>query len=40
MGSILTMPVVDPNRIVIGGVSREGILSVAYAGLHLSRSRE
>jgi dienelactone hydrolase len=34
VGSILTMPFVDPNRVVIGGVSRGGILSVAYAGQH------
>ena len=32
MGAILTMPFVDPSRVVIGGVSRGGILSVAYAG--------
>ena len=34
IGAILTMPFVDPNRIVIGGQSRGGILSVAYAGQH------
>ena len=34
IGSILTMPFVDPNRVVIGGASRGGILSVAYAGQH------
>jgi pimeloyl-ACP methyl ester carboxylesterase len=34
MGAILTMPFVDPSRVVIGGVSRGGILSVAYAGQH------
>lgn len=34
IGSILTMPFVDSNRIVIGGQSRGGILSVAYAGQH------
>jgi pimeloyl-ACP methyl ester carboxylesterase len=34
MATILTMPFVDPTRIVIGGVSRGGILSVAYAGQH------
>jgi pimeloyl-ACP methyl ester carboxylesterase len=34
MGAILTMPFVDRNRVVIGGQSRGGILSVAYAGQH------
>jgi pimeloyl-ACP methyl ester carboxylesterase len=34
MGAILTMPFVDHNRVVIGGQSRGGILSVAYAGQH------
>ena len=34
MGAILTMPFVDGNRVVIGGESRGGILSVAYAGQH------
>lgn len=34
MGAILTMPFVDPTRVVIGGQSRGGILSVAYAGQH------
>jgi dienelactone hydrolase len=34
MGAILTMPFVDPKRVVIGGASRGGILSVAYAGQH------
>jgi dienelactone hydrolase len=34
MGAILTMPFVDPSRVVIGGVLRGGILSVAYAGQH------
>ncbi len=34
IGAILTMPFVDPNRIVIGGQSRGGILSVVYAGQH------
>jgi dienelactone hydrolase len=33
MDAILAMPFVDRDRIVIGGVSRGGILSVAYAGL-------
>ncbi|MGH7302169.1 MAG: alpha/beta hydrolase family protein [Candidatus Rokuibacteriota bacterium] len=28
------MPFVDPTRVVIGGQSRGGILSVAYAGQH------
>lgn len=34
MESILAMPFVDPERVVIGGQSRGGILSVAYAGQH------
>ena len=34
MGAILAMPFVDRNRVVIGGQSRGGILSVAYAGQH------
>ncbi len=32
MDAVLAMPFVDPGRIVIGGQSRGGILSVAYAG--------
>jgi dienelactone hydrolase len=34
MGVTLAMPFVDRNRVVIGGQSRGGILSVAYAGQH------
>jgi len=34
MGAILAMPFVDRTRVVIGGQSRGGILSVAYAGGH------
>jgi dipeptidyl aminopeptidase/acylaminoacyl peptidase len=34
MEAIQTMPFVDASRIVIGGQSRGGILSVAYAGQH------
>jgi dienelactone hydrolase len=34
MGAILAMPFVDRSRVVIGGQSRGGILSVAYAGGH------
>jgi dienelactone hydrolase len=34
MGAILAMPFVDRSRVVIGGQSRGGILSVAYAGQH------
>jgi dienelactone hydrolase len=34
MGAILAIPFVDPTRVVIGGQSRGGILSVAYAGGH------
>ena len=37
MTAILAMPFVDQNRIVIGGHSRGGILSVAYAGKHPAR---
>jgi pimeloyl-ACP methyl ester carboxylesterase len=32
MDAILAMPFVDRERLVMGGVSRGGILSVAYAG--------
>lgn len=32
MDAILAMPFIDPGRVVIGGQSRGGILSVAYAG--------
>ena len=34
MTAILRMPFVDPAHIAIGGVSRGGALSVAYAGIH------
>lgn len=34
MDVILAMPFVDRDRVVIGGQSRGGILSVAYAGQH------
>lgn len=34
MVAILAMPFVDRDRVVIGGQSRGGILSVAYGGLH------
>jgi pimeloyl-ACP methyl ester carboxylesterase len=34
MAAILAMPFVDRDRVVIGGQSRGGILSVADAGLH------
>jgi dienelactone hydrolase len=34
MSAILAFPFVDPTRVVIGGQSRGGILSVAYAGQH------
>ena len=34
MTAILAMPFVDRDRVVIGGQSRGGILSVAYGGLH------
>jgi dienelactone hydrolase len=32
MAAVLAFPFVDPTRVVIGGQSRGGILSVAYAG--------
>jgi len=32
MDAILAMPFVDDERVVMGGQSRGGILSVAYAG--------
>jgi dienelactone hydrolase len=35
--AIVTMKFVDPSRLLIGGVSRGGILSVAYAGLRPDR---
>jgi dienelactone hydrolase len=34
MDAIVAMPFVDRSRVVIGGQSRGGILSVAYAGAH------
>lgn len=34
MGAILNMPFVDRARVAIGGVSRGGALSIAYAGAH------
>ena len=34
MTAIHAMPFVDRERIVMGGQSRGGILSVAYAGQH------
>ena len=37
MGAILAMPFVDRERIVIGGQSRGGVLSVAYAGGHAAQ---
>jgi dienelactone hydrolase len=39
MAAILTMPFVDRDRVVIGGQSRGGILSVAYAGQHPEQVR-
>lgn len=39
MAAILAMPFVDPERVVIGGQSRGGILSVAYAGQHPEQVR-
>ncbi len=32
--AILEMPFVDAKRVVVGGVSRGGVLSVAYSGMH------
>lgn len=37
--AILEMPFVDPNHVVVGGQSRGGILSVAYAGAHRQQVR-
>ena len=34
MAAVLAMPFVDRSRVVIGGQSRGGVLSVAYAGRH------
>src|SRR4029077_2022149 len=34
MDVILAMPFVDRTRVIIGGQSRGGILSIAYAGQH------
>ncbi len=34
MAAILAMPFVDRARVAIGGVSRGGVLSIAYAGTH------
>jgi dienelactone hydrolase len=34
MTAIVQMPFVDTERVAIGGVSRGGVLSVAYAGTH------
>src|SRR5882724_12927438 len=39
LDAILAMPFVDRDRVVIGGQSRGGILSVAYAGLHPEQIR-
>jgi dienelactone hydrolase len=39
MGAILAMPFVDHTRVVIGGQSRGGILSVAYVGRHAEQVR-
>ena len=38
MDAIVAMPFVDQARVVIGGQSRGGVLSVAYAGGHARRS--
>lgn len=35
--TVLEMPFVDPTRLVVGGVSRGGLLSVAHAGRHPDR---
>lgn len=39
MTAILDMPFVDQARVAIGGVSRGGALSIAYAGTHLAQVR-
>jgi dienelactone hydrolase len=39
IAAIQTFPFVDHHKIVIGGQSRGGILSVAYAGLHPEQIR-
>ncbi|MEO8021147.1 acetylxylan esterase [Polaromonas sp.] len=39
MTAILGMPFVDAERVVVGGVSRGGALSVAYAGTHPAQVR-
>jgi dienelactone hydrolase len=39
MAVIVAMPFVDRTRVVIGGQSRGGILSVAYAGAHPEQVR-
>ena len=39
IGAILAMPFVDHTRVVIGGQSRGGILSVAYVGRHAEQVR-
>jgi dienelactone hydrolase len=39
MTAILVMPFVDETRIAIGGVSRGGALSIAYAGTHPTQVR-
>jgi len=37
MAAILDMPFVDRARVVIGGQSRGGVLSIAYAGAHAAQ---
>jgi dienelactone hydrolase len=37
--AVLEMPFVDPQKIAIGGLSRGGALSVAYAGTHPTQVR-
>jgi pimeloyl-ACP methyl ester carboxylesterase len=39
MKAILEMPFVDAKRVVVGGLSRGGALSVAYAGTHPTQVR-
>lgn len=39
MEAIEKLPFVDPNRMAMGGTSRGGVLSIAYAGLHPDQLR-
>ena len=39
LAAIVDMPFVDPARMAMGGVSRGGALSIAYAGMHPTQVR-